>query len=503
MATTQKGAQIIRGGCLTDPALRRAEPADILVVDGVIREIGPPGLAAPPGAAEMDARGLIVHPGLINAHMHSHGGLGRGQGDRWTLELLLVAGPWLAGGRMLADKKLSATICAAEMALKGCTACYDLFAEFPLPTMDGMDAVAEAYDSVGIRAVIAPMVADLSFYQAIPGLMDVLPPELQKAVESLRPGDGQACLDSIDAILRGWRWAGRGIQAAVAPTIPHHCTPGFTCGCASVARRHGARLHMHVGESKVQAVAGRRLYGRTQLQEMDALGLVGPDFTAAHAIWLDDDDMRVMAAHGASVAHNPGSNMRLGNGMFPLRRMLDLGVTVGIGTDGANCSDNQNVYEAMRYASMLSKVQTPDNAQWASVEEIYHATTQGGAAALGMPDIGAIRVGAQADLVFLDLAALNWIPHNATVNQLVHVEDGTAVRHVMVAGTMIVRDRALLTIDLPKLAREAEAARDRLEGSNAAMRALSERLAVVVNGYCPGLAAEPYPVRRYLCDAVG
>jgi len=498
MATIQKGAQVIRAGLLTDPALRRAAPADILVIDGVISEIGPPGLPVPDGTAAVDADGLIIHPGLVNAHMHSHGGLARGQADGWTLEMLLVAAPWIGGNRSLADKKLSAQICAAEMALKGCTAAYDLFAEFPFPTVDGMNAVAEAYDEVGIRAVIAPMVADLSFYEAIPGLMDALPPALQKAVDGLRPGNGDACLAAIDGILRGWRWNGQGIHAAVAPTIPHHCTPGFACGCGKLARDHGVRLHTHVGESKVQAVAGLRRYGRTLLQQMDEWGLVGPHFTAAHAVWLDEADMRIMAARGASVAHNPGSNMKLGNGMFPLRQMLDAGVTVGIGTDGANCSDNQNVYEAMRYASMLSKVQSPVTAEWASAEEIYRAATEGGSRALGFAEGGAIRVGAPADLVFLDLNALNWIPHNWTVNQIVHVEDGTAVRHVMAAGTMIVRDGALVNVDVRRLAREAEAARERLEAVNADAKRLSEALAVVVNSYCPGLAATAYPVRRYL-----
>ena len=140
MATTQPGAQIIRGARITDPALRRAEPGDILVVDGVIREVGPPGLPAPEGASTFDAAGLLVHPGLVNAHTHSHGGLSRGMGDRWTLELLLVAAPWMGGPRSQADKKLSATICAAEMALKGCTAAYDLFAEFPRPTTTSASA---------------------------------------------------------------------------------------------------------------------------------------------------------------------------------------------------------------------------------------------------------------------------------------------------------------------------------------------------------------------------
>ena len=498
MANSVPASRIIRGTLLTDPARRRAEPADILITNDVIAEIGPPGLAVPDSAISFDASGLLLHPGLINAHMHSHGGLARGQGDRWTLELLLAAAPWIGGGRALADKKLSAMICAAEMVLKGCTAAYDLFAEFPLPTREGMDAVAEAYAQVGMRAVVAPMVADLSFYQAIPGLLDALPDELRRAVDSLRPGDGAACLASIEDIARHWSWESAGVHLAVAPTIPHHCTEGFACGCARIARSNGLRLHTHVGESKVQAVAGLRLYGRTLLQQMDRWGLVGPDFTAAHGVWLDDDDLRLIAEKGASVAHNPGSNMRLGNGLFPLRRALDLGVTVGLGTDGANCSDNQNMFEAMRYASMASKTQSPRLEEWASVEEIYRAATFSSARAMGLQDAGEIRVGGKADLVFLDLNAINWIPHNWTVNQLVHAEDSTSVRHVMIGGRMVVRDRVLTTVDLPRLAREAEAARERLEAANAGVKALVDRLSVVVGQFCPGLAAQSYHVRRYV-----
>jgi 5-methylthioadenosine/S-adenosylhomocysteine deaminase len=493
-------SHIIRGPLLVDPALRRAQPADILVIDGAIAAIGPPGLPAPEGTQAFDAPYTLVHPGLINAHMHSHGGLARGQGDKWTLELLLAAAPWIGGNRALADKKLSATICAAEMVLKGCTAAYDLFAEVPLPTREGMDAVAEAYAEVGMRAVIAPMVADLSFYQAIPGLLDALPDALRQAVESLRPGDGAACLAAIEDIARHWSWDHVGVRLAVAPTIPHHCTEDFVCGCARIARTNGLRLHTHIGESKVQAVAGRRLYGHSLLQQMHRWGLVGTDFTAAHGVWLDDADMRLMAEKGASIAHNPGSNMRLGNGLFALRRALDLGVTVGLGTDGANCSDNQNMYEAMRYASMVSKVQTPRTEDWAGVEEVYHAATLGSAQALGFDDAGDIRVGAKADLVFLDLNAITWIPHNWTVNQMVHAEDATSVRHVMVGGSLVVRDRTLTTVDLPRLAREAEAARERLEQANAPVKTLVEKLSVVVGSFCPGLAAAPYHVRRYLAD---
>ncbi len=500
MARNEAGFVLIRGARLADAAKRRAEPTDVLIEDGVIRQIGA-GLAAPAGAKVVEAAGMLIHPGLINSHMHGHGGLARGQGDKWTLELLLAAAPWIGGNRSVQDKKLTVEICAAEMVAKGCTAAYDLYYEFPLPTRDGMDAAAEAYAEVGMRAVIAPMVADRTMYEAIPGLMDALPANLQQRVEKLRLKPWEQTLAAIADILQHWNWAGQDIRCAVAPTIPLHCADEFMCGCAKLARQHGVGLHSHVGESKVQAVAGIKRYGKTLVAHLETLGLLGPDFTAAHAIWLDDEDLKRMAAHGASLAHNAGSNMRLGNGMFRLRQAIDAGVNVGLGTDGANCSDNQNMYESMRYASMLSKVRGPDYRQWASVEEVYRAATQGSARALGFDDIGEIAVGKKADIVFLDLHALNWIPHNWTVNQLVHAEDGTAVRHVMIGGRFVFQDGRHTTIDLRRLATEAEAARERLESLNAEMRGLYDLLEPVVGSFCPALAAQPYHLRGYLCDA--
>ena len=167
---------IIRGGRLLDARAHRADPGDILVTGDTITEIGPPGLAAPAGAAAIDARGMLLHPGLINAHTHAHGNLAKGMGDRWTLELLLTAAPWINGNRT-ADDRISAprsarsrwcsrasprpTTCRSSSRYRRSRAC---------------SRSARAYADVGMRAVIAPMVADRTFYEAIPGLMDVLQP---------------------------------------------------------------------------------------------------------------------------------------------------------------------------------------------------------------------------------------------------------------------------------------------------------------------------------------
>jgi len=489
---------VLRGGLVLDIRAGSAEPADILIEDDTIREVGPPGGPVPDGTREISAARRLVHPGLVNAHTHSHGNLAKGMGDRWTLELLLTAAPWLGGNRGAEDIQLSAQIGAAEMLLKGCTACYDLFFEWPVPSADGMALVASAYAEIGMRAVIAPMVADRSFYEAIPGLAEALPTALQERVATLRLAPGEATLKAIGAIVRDWQFDREQVRPAVAPTIPHHCSDAFILGCAALAREFDLGLHSHVAESKVQAVAGIRVYGQTQTAHLDRLGVLGPNFTVAHGVWLDDDDMARLGDNGASVAHNPGSNMRLGSGLADTRAMLDARVNLGIGTDGASCSDNQNMYEAMRLASFVSKVQGPDWQNWLSTREAALAATEGSARALGFGDrIGRIAPGYKADLVMLDLDHPNWLPLNDPVNQLVHCEDGTAVESVMVGGRMVVEHRRILTLDLARLRDRATASRDRLLAANADNRRLYDALAPVVGSYCPGLARTPYHVHRY------
>ena len=489
---------VLRGGRLIEPGQPRPRAADLLIEGDTIHEIGAPGMAVPEGTQSVEAAGMLLHPGLINAHTHGHGNLARGMGDRWTLELLLTAGPWISGNRSTEDKHLATLIGASEMLLKGCTACYDLTFEFPSPTVDGMQAAAAAYAQAGMRAVLAPMVANLSFFEAIPGLHAALPPKLQKEVERLRMAPTDSILKAMADTVRHWKSDADHVRLAIAPTIPHHCTDEFLIGCRDLARDHGLALHSHVSESKVQAIAGMRTYGTTLTAHLDKLGLVGPDFTVAHGVWLDDDDMKLLGAKGASVAHNPGSNMRLGSGLANMRRMLISGVNVGIGTDGSNCSDNQNMFEAMRLASMVSKVQGPDWQNWITTGEVLHAATVGSARALGFGGkLGRIAPGYKADIVLIDSRHINMIPLIDITNSLVHAEDGGAVHSVMVGGRMVVAARKLLHVDMDKLAHDAENAVERLERLNHANHALYRELEPVVGSFCPGLAAEPFHVHRY------
>src|SRR5260370_12427559 len=203
-----------------------------------------------------------------------------------------------------------------------------------------MALVASAYAEVGMRAVIAPMIADRSFFEAIPGLHDALPEAVRERVAALRLPPGEATVGAVRAGFQDWSFDRDRVRLALAPTIPHHCSDDFIRGCAALAREFDIGLHSHVAESKVQAIAGMRLYGKTLTAHLVELGVLGPHFTGAHGAWLDADDMARLAAHGASIAHNPGSNMRLAAGLADARATRDARVKPGLGTVRAHGADH-------------------------------------------------------------------------------------------------------------------------------------------------------------------
>ena len=489
-------ALIIRGGKLLDPAARSAPLADVLVTDGVIAAIGQPGMDAPDDAVVFDASNTLMHAGLVNGHTHGSTNFSKATHDRWTLELLLSgAGEW-AYNQTLEQKYLNTYIGAVEMVQKGCTTAYDLTFGFPLATPEELFAIGRAYVDAGMRAVVAPMLQDVSFYKAIPGLYDALP-AAQKAELDTSDGDTGFILKSMERALREWPHDRSQVRLGIAPTIPLHCSDELTRGCARLAAEYATVLQSHVAESKVQAVAALQRWGKSLTAHFDDLGMLGPNFTVAHGVWLDDDDMRRLASTGSSVSHNPGSNMRLGAGIADSRRMLELGVNLAIGTDGAMCADNQNMYEAMRYASMVSNVRTPDYTTWLSSVEVFTAATAGGARATGFERAGVLAAGRLADIVFLDLHAINWIPQNDPVNQVVLTEDATGVRHVMVGGKTVVREGRHAACDYVALARQAEAARAQIFAVNAQGKYLAESVERAVGSFCIGLCRQPHHLHRY------
>ena len=276
------------------------------------------------------------------------------------------------------ERYLSASLNAAEMALKGCTAAYDLFLELPEPTVEGIHEAIRAYQDVGIRVTIAPMLSDISLYDAVPGLLDALPPELQRSVGKHRPPRWQDSFRVMESLAKASPFDPERVRIAIAPTIPMHCSDEFLGACRKLADDTGLGIQSHVAESKVQLIGAEKRYRSSIVAHLKELGLIRRNFTVAHGVWLSDEDMETLAAAGASVSVNPGSNMRLGNGLPDVRRMLKHGVNVAVGTDGSASADNQNMYEATRLTSYVSRVNGPDPSDWLTSQEAFYAATCGG-----------------------------------------------------------------------------------------------------------------------------
>jgi 5-methylthioadenosine/S-adenosylhomocysteine deaminase len=497
MAVLIRGAQVLGG---SPPSLSRA---DILVEGDRIAAVGP-SLASPADARVLDAAGHIALPGLGNAHTHAASHLARGRAGSWTLEDLLTNAPANYGFRTPEDDYLSAAIGAIEMLKTGCTSAYDLYMAVPAITDEAFEATVRAYTDVGVRVVLAPAVADVVFFQTVPGLVDLLPSDLRASVESMRPAPTKGLLELTERAIRRWNGAAEGrVRVAVAPTIPNQATDEFLDGCARLVREYGVGVHTHLAESKVQVIESRRRWGTTIVARLAAHGLLGPGFVGAHGVWLAEEDIKMLADAGGAIAHNPGSNLRLGCGIAPVRELLDRGVAVGLGTDGSVCADNQNLFEALRIASVVSTIRFPhEAARWLDAATVWNLATAGSARVLGQAaDLGAIASGRKADLVLLRADSVFLRPLADPVNALVYAETGASVDTVLVGGRIVVEGGHVTTVDEARIYARAQEAADRQHRASGEARAVAGRLAPFVAAACRAAVATPLPFDRYAAPA--
>ena len=489
---------VIRGGLLLD-GRGRAAPQDLLIEDGRIAAIANPGFEVSGDAEPISASDRLLIPGLINSHTHSHGALNRGAvDDKVSLEMFLTGAGASTRSRGVEDKYLSAALSAAEMIRKGCTACFDLSVELPGPSREGISAVARAYRDAGMRAVVAPMIADRTIYQALPGLIDALPESLRAQYAALSAAPIEQTFATCRDILANWEFDRRQIRPALGPTIPLHCSDPFLMECASLAREYTIPLQTHLAESRTQAAIARTRYGASLVGHLESLGFLSEHLSVAHAIWLDDDEIAKLGHAGVRVAHNPSSNLRLGSGVAPVRKMLSAGLTVGIGTDASNTSDGQNMFEATRLAAYLSRIDGFAADEWISAGNAFELATEGSASVLGFEKIGRLAVGYEADIVFLRLDSTHFVPLRAPLLQMVFGENGASVQTVMIGGRVVFQDGKLLTLDEALLRQQAEAAAHRLDQANADLYASGAAVARLVGAFCAAQGCTGHPLPRKL-----
>ena len=376
----------------------------------------------------------------------------------------------------------------------GATAAYDLYMAVPAPDEEVLEPVVEAYKDVGLRVALAPSMADGPFHRMMPGLLDAVPWHVARRLERLAAMPARRLLALARSAVRRFDGAAGGrVRIAVSATIPGLCSDEMLRGLGGLARENDVGLHTHVSESRTQVSQARWRWGRPVVAHLAELGVLSDGFTAAHGVWLDSDEIRLLAAAGASVVHNPASNLRLGNGIAPVRRMLEAGLNVALGSDGSLSSDNQDMFEAMRLAALVSRADplaVPDG--WVDAQDAFDRATIAGARALGCgPELGVIEPGRIADLVLLRADSMFLRPRTELLNALVFAETGASVDTALVDGRVVLEHGRVLGVDENAIRSRAQESVERLARDNRELLDAAGELAPYVITHCRTMADPP------------
>jgi len=384
----------------------------------------PAGELLPPAADTIDARGGIIMPGLVNAHTHLPMALFRGLADDLPLQEWLEQHMFPAEAAHItpASVRLGAQIACAEMLLGGTTTCCD-----------GYFLVDQFFDTVaaaGLRAILGQGVIDFP----APGVPDPL-----FNVAAAR--DFAAKRTSVSTL----------VQPSIFCHSPYTCSARTMLAAKAAAETSGLLFQVHVAETQAERDRIMNAHGCTPVGYLDRLGLLNDRTLLVHAVWVDAADIEIIARRGARVAHCPESNMKLASGIAPVADLLSAGVVVGLGTDGCASNNNLDLWGEMDTAAKLHKVHRLDPTVLDAAAVVRMGTIES-ARALGLDRmIGSLESGKRADLIILDMNQPHLTPLYHPASHLVYAVRADDVRHVMVDGRWVVRERQLLTMGIDDL----------------------------------------------------
>lgn len=365
----------------------------------------------------------VLLPGFVNLHTHAAMTLLRGLADDLPLEQWLNDRIWPAEGKHVnADFVHDGTLlAAAEMLRGGITCCNDMYF-FP-------DAAARAFQTAGMRAMLGITVLEFPTRYA---------------------SDADDYLAKGLAVRDEWRDAPL-LSFSLAPHAPYTVSDKTFERIASLSAQLDLPIHIHVHEAMSEIEDSLRQHGMRPLARLHGLGLVNPNLIAVHAVHLDTTDIALLAREGASVAHNPTSNMKLASGASPIATLARQGVNLGLGTDGAASNNRLDMFQEMRHAALLAKLTAKDPAVL-DAHAVLHMATLGGAKAMGTDnEVGSLEIGKSADLCAISLG--DWImqPCFDPASHLIYVAGREQVSHVWVAGECRVKAHKLVDFDLAAL----------------------------------------------------
>lgn len=372
----------------------------------------------------IDGKDHLCLPGLINCHTHAAMTLLRSYADDLPLMHWLEKKIWPVEARLTGDDVYWGTLLAiVEMIESGTTTFSDMYFF--------TDRTAEAVAVSGLRACLSR------------GLIGV--------------GDSaEQGLEESKELLEKWQGAADGrISIWLGPHAPYTCPPDFLDKVLTLAQDYRAGIHIHVAETRDEIEQIARDYGKTPVAYLSERGVFRFPVLAAHCVYLTEEDIDTLAAAGAAVAHNPESNMKLASGVAPIPELLAAGVTVGIGTDGASSNNNLDMFEEMRTAALLHKVNKRDP-QVLPATQVLSMATRDGARALRLDDLGLLQPGYKADLILVDLEQAHLHPRNNPVAHMVYSARGGDVDTVIIDGRIVMEGRKILTVDKERVFAEVE-----------------------------------------------
>mgnify|MGYP006273474993 CR=1 FL=1 len=389
--------------------------ADVLVdqATGTVREVGP-DLA---GDRTLSAAGGLVMPGLVNAHTHAAMTLLRGLADDKPLDAWLQEDIWPAEAALEpADVRAGTDLAVLEMIRSGTTAFADMYFH--------MDEVVEAVEQAGLRARLSHGIVTVGKDEA------GATADVEEGIDFARRADGAA--------------DGR-VQTAISPHSLTTVNEDALEATVAAAREIGVPLHLHANETTDEVEPIVAEHGVRPLEYAAEKGLLAPEDFFAHGVHLAETEVELLADRAPGVVHCPASNMKLASGMAPVETLRSADVPLALGTDGAASNNDLDMFDEMRDAALLGKLAAED-ASAVPAEAVVEMATAGGAAALGLPG-GRIEAGATADLIVVDFQSPRMTPVHDYVSHLAYAAQGSDVRHTVVDGQVLMRDRTVQTLD--------------------------------------------------------
>lgn len=439
---------LLQGGLVIPSASEAAVQADVWIEDGVIRAIAPH--ITPTSQTVIDASKLILVPGLINGHFHSHEHFHKGRYDNLPLELWMhFVRPPVPPPPLTPEQVYLRTMIGAIEALRtGTTFVVDDVNQAPLYSQECIDAVFQAYEDSGLRALVSVSLFDRPFYRAVPFFDEEMPEPLRQQLDAQGKPDGDKLLALAEELAHRRHPQQHRVGYIVAPSAPQRCSDRFLTQLADLAAQHDLPMMMHLLETRLQAVTGGILYGKSMVEHLAELGVLSSRLALQHCVWLSQRDVELLAIAQCSAVYNPLSNLKLGSGKMPVRDFLETGVNVALASDGCGSRDSLNMLAVVQGAALLNKHPLEPPERWISAEEAFTLATEGGARAFGFAgQLGRLEPGYRADLVGYRRDRPAFMPLNHPLRQLVYAEMGAAVDLVVVDGNVVMQSGELKTVN--------------------------------------------------------